>query len=200
MNEKYLLQILAALQNNFKQWKFNQYYHKHFFKHYSATSKTVVKTQSWIELLWNSISSCFFFSFLFWNTDFPFYSLILPIPTLHTYKLTWRKLVCIFLVNFSSKLFIRLKENPRKMHFPAVCRPIFKKFSLWCLPWSNWAKKAVKKLNLWGERAVDKSAWIKASINEFKCCCHTNWNRCNKYTAFIWKFEKRHSNKPTTWR
>ena len=88
--KKYLLQILAALQNNFKQWKFNQYYRKHFFKYFSTTSKTVVKTQSWIELLWNSISLCFLFLFCFETPlkDFPFYSLILLTLALDTYKLT----------------------------------------------------------------------------------------------------------------
>ena len=44
-------------------------------------------------------------------------------------------------INLSSQLFfktphrtLKFQENPKKMHFPAIWRPKFKKFSLQCLP------------------------------------------------------------------
>ena len=44
------------------------------------------------------------------------------------------KAVCIFLVNFSSKLphetLLRFQEKSRKIHFPATCRPKFQKKKL----------------------------------------------------------------------
>ena len=58
------------------------------------------------------------------------------------------------------------------MHFLTIGRCKFQTFYLWCLPWattrSHWAKQALKKLNLWGKTAVDKSAWIKASYSLFR--------------------------------
>ena len=33
--------------------------------------------------------------------------------------------------------------------------------------WRQWTKQTVKKLNLWGETAVDKSAWIKACSDKY---------------------------------
>ena len=44
---------------------------------------------------------------------------------LDTYKHAWRKVVCISLVNFS---FPWDSKIPRKMHFPAICRPKFQNF------------------------------------------------------------------------
>ena len=74
----------------------------------------------------------------------------------------------IFLVNFSLKLPIKLyaavasgryvqamllhSEKVSEMHLSANWKPKFK----------DWAKQTVKKLNLLGKTAVDKSAWIKA--------------------------------------
>ena len=69
------------------------------------------------------------------------------------------------------------QKNPRQMHFIAICRPKFQTFSLRCIPlgvyhWvyttgatprSHWAKRTLKKLNLWGKTAVKKNAWIKHS-------------------------------------
>ena len=43
-------------------------------------------------------------------------------------------------------------EKVSEMHFSANWKPKFK----------DWAKQTVKKLNLLGKTAVDKSAWIKA--------------------------------------
>ena len=37
-------------------------------------------------------------------------------------------------------------------------------------PWSHWAKQTLKKLNLWGKAAVDKSAWIKARSRSDTLC------------------------------
>ena len=50
------------------------------------------------------------------------------------------------------------------MHFPAICRPKFQKCSLWFLLLGHLTKETketVKKLNLWEEAAVDKTAWIQ---------------------------------------
>ena len=50
------------------------------------------------------------------------------------------------------------------MHFPARCRPNFKNipfgFGVYhgATPESHSTKQTVKKLNLWGKTAVDKSA------------------------------------------
>ena len=47
---------------------------------------------------------------------------------------------CILLINFSSKLPMKLKnseKNPRKMHFAAIFRPKFQNFFFRCLPWGN---------------------------------------------------------------
>ena len=57
------------------------------------------------------------------------------------------------------------KENPTKMHFPVVCRTEFHFFSFGVYHGPT-TKQTVKKLNLWRETAVDKSAWIKACYRE----------------------------------
>ena len=63
------------------------------------------------------------------------------------------------------------EKNPRKMHFAAIFRPKFQNFFFRCLPWGNnldplnYAHS--KKLNLWGNTAVDKSAWTKAWLSTF---------------------------------
>ena len=77
------------------------------------------KVQSWTEL-WNSIFSCTFFLFMFFETllkDFLFYS---PI---------------------SLTLWFRYLQR--------------------CIK-EIWIKQTVKKLNIWGKTAVNKSTWIKA--------------------------------------
>ena len=81
---------------------------------------------------------CFFFPFFFETPlkDFLFYSSII-LTLWFRYLHTQRKAVCILLVNFSSKLPIKLKnstKNPRKMHFPAIYTYTFQKFLLHCLP------------------------------------------------------------------
>ena len=81
-----------------------------FFWFFFYNQLTVVKTQSWIEL-WNSILSCKFFLFCFWNTPerFLFYS-----PILFTlwcrYLQTWtqRRKLYYLSINFSSKLPTKL--------------------------------------------------------------------------------------------
>ena len=61
---------------------------------------------------------------------------------------------------------LKFQDNPRKMHFQAICRPKIQKtfFSVSTMgaTQSHWTKQTVKKPNLWGKTAVDKSAWIKA--------------------------------------
>ena len=57
------------------------------------------------------------------------------------------------------------------MHFPGICRPKFQKYFIRSLPWgpsprSHWTKQTVEKLNLCGNTAVDKSAWIKVGQYE----------------------------------
>ena len=103
--------------------------------------------------------------------DFPFYSPII-LTLWFRYLQTRTKKSCMYL---SSQLFFKTshetlnpKKNPRKMHFPVISIPKFKKFYLGVYlgptPRSHWTKQRVKKLNLWGNKAVDKSAWIKACM------------------------------------
>ena len=66
----------------------------------------------------------FFFVFETPLKDFPFYySILIILFDLDTYKHGKRKVVHIFLVNFSSKLPMKLKnskKNQRKINFSAI--------------------------------------------------------------------------------
>ena len=96
---------------------------------------------NWVIMKLNLLMFFFLFCFETPLKDFPFYSLI-PLKDFPFYYLIlltlcfiylqiWiRKVLCTFLVNFSSKLPMKLQDSrkhPRKMHFPTICRPKFKK-------------------------------------------------------------------------
>ena len=103
---------------------------------------------------------------IFRSTD-----LLFSLFGLDTYKHAQRKVVCIFLVNFSSKLPMKLeilRKIQEKCIFQWSSYLNLKNFYLGVYlgptPRSHWTKQRVKKLNLWGNKAVDKSAWIKACM------------------------------------
>ena len=58
-------------------------------------------------------------------------------------------------------IFFEVKKSVSKMHFPGIWRSKF----------TDLVNKTVKKINLWGKTAVDKSAWIKACTVHYNNIC-----------------------------
>ena len=113
----------------------------------------------------NSVPSCVFFLLCLWNTLERFfilffyysYSLVYILTNMHKGKL----LVSFYptvLQNFpwNSKISRKIQEQ---CIFQQSVDLSFKKFPFnvqhGATPWSHWTKQTVKKLNLWGNTAVD---------------------------------------------
>ena len=97
------------------------------------------------------------FSFLFFEIslkDFPFYLPILLTLWFRYLLLTQIEETCMYSLKFPEKCNFLQSADLNFKHFP---------FSVYhgATPWSLKVKQMLKKLNLWGKRAVDKSAWIK---------------------------------------
>ena len=126
-------------------------------------AETVVKSPSWVEI-WNSISSGFFFFCFAFETPSKLFSILFSLFLLFgsdTYKHAYRKVVCIFLVNYSSKfpwnskIQRKIKEKcifnrSADLNLKIVRFGVYHRAT----PRKHWSKQTVKKLNLWENKAL----------------------------------------------